>query len=68
VLRGIGIGAISESEIVAHERLKVLSVSNATMFNYAYVVCLTERRQRPLIDGFIRAAEKRARGQRRGPL
>ena len=61
VLRGIGIGAISESEIVAHERLKVLSLTNAEIYNYAYVVCLAERRKRPLIDGFMRAAEKRSR-------
>src|SRR6476620_6905672 len=61
VVRGIGIGAISESEIVAHERLKVLSLINAEIYNHAYVVCLAERRKRPLIDGFMRAAEKRAR-------
>jgi aminoethylphosphonate catabolism LysR family transcriptional regulator len=61
VLRGIGIGAISESEIVAHERLKVLSLSNVEIYNYAFVVCLAERRKRPLIDGFVRAAEKRSR-------
>ena len=60
VLRGIGIGAISESEIVAHEKLKVLSISNAQIYNYAYVVCLAERRPRPLIGAFIQAAEKRS--------
>ena len=27
----------------------------------AFVVCLAERRKRPLIDGFVRAAEKRSR-------
>jgi aminoethylphosphonate catabolism LysR family transcriptional regulator len=61
VLRGIGIGAISESEIVAHERLKVLRLADAEVYNDAYVVCLAERRKRPLIDGFVRAAEKRSR-------
>jgi aminoethylphosphonate catabolism LysR family transcriptional regulator len=61
IVRGIGIGAISESEIVNHERVRVLNLSNAKMFNYAYVVCLAERQRRPLIDGFIRAAEKRSR-------
>jgi len=61
VLRGIGIGAISESEIVAHERLKVLRLTDAEIYNAAYVVCLAERRKRPLIDGFIQAAEKKSR-------
>ena len=59
ILRGIGIGAISESEIVDHKDLKILSLVNAEMYNYAYVVCLAERRKRPLIDGFVRAAQKR---------
>ena len=59
ILRAIGIGAISESEIVAHAKLKVLNIANAEMFNYAYVVCLAERRKRPLIDGFLKVASKR---------
>ncbi len=61
IVQAMGIGAISEAEIVAHERLKVLNITNAKMFNYAYAVCLTERRRRPLIDGFMRAAEKQLR-------
>lgn len=61
ILRGIGIGAISDSEIAADENLKVLNLSNVKLFNYAYVVCLAERRKRPLIDGFIQAAMKRSR-------
>lgn len=61
VVRGIGIGAISESEIASHNLLRVLSLTNADIYNHAYVVCLAERRKRPLIDGFIRAAEKRSR-------
>jgi aminoethylphosphonate catabolism LysR family transcriptional regulator len=61
IQQGIGIGAISESEIVDHARVKVLHLTNAKLFNYAYVVCLAERRKRPLIAGFMRAAEKRAR-------
>ena len=56
ILRQIGIGLISESEIVAHDQLKVLSISNAEMFNYAYAVCLAERRGRPLIASFMQHA------------
>jgi aminoethylphosphonate catabolism LysR family transcriptional regulator len=61
IQQGIGIGAISESEIVAHPRVKVLNLKNARLFNLAYVVCLAERRHRPLIEGFLRAAQKRSR-------
>jgi LysR family transcriptional regulator, low CO2-responsive transcriptional regulator len=60
ILHGIGIGAISESEIIPHKRLKVLHLSNVEVFNYAFVVCLAERRTRPLIEGFMRAADKRS--------
>lgn len=58
IMQGIGIGAISESEIISHRQLKILNVTNAEMFNYAYVVCLAERRKRPLIDGFLKVAKK----------
>jgi hypothetical protein len=57
-MQGIGIGAISESEIISHPRLKILNVNDVEMFNYAYVVCLAERRKRPLIDGFMKVAKK----------
>lgn len=58
IFQGIGLGAISESEITAHESLKILTLSNVEIFNYAYVVCLAERRKRPLIDGFLKVAKK----------
>jgi aminoethylphosphonate catabolism LysR family transcriptional regulator len=61
VLHGIGLGAISESEIARHPDLRVLNVSHAEMYNYAYVVCLTERRKRPLIDGFFKASGAQSR-------
>jgi hypothetical protein len=28
------------------------------IYDYAYVVCLAERRKRPLIDGFLKVAKK----------
>lgn len=58
VLRGVGIGAISEREIIAHKRLKVLTLSNAKLYNHAYVICLADRRKRPLVDEFVRAADR----------
>lgn len=61
VLRGIGIGTLSESEIVGHPRLKALPVTNANMFSHSYVVCLAQRRDRPLIANFLRLAKSNAR-------
>jgi DNA-binding transcriptional LysR family regulator len=58
IFQGIGLGAISESEIIGHERLKIVTLSNVEIYNYAYAVCLAERRKRPLIDGFLKAAKK----------
>ncbi len=58
IFQNIGLGAISESEITPHERLKILTLSNVEIYNYAYVVCLAERRKRPLIDGFLKVAKK----------
>ena len=58
IIHNIGLGAISESEIIAHKNLKILTLSNVELYNSAYVVCLAERRKRPLINGFLSAANK----------
>jgi aminoethylphosphonate catabolism LysR family transcriptional regulator len=58
IIQNIGLGAISESEIIAHPNLKTLTLKNIELYNFAYVVSLTERRKRPLIDGFFRVANK----------
>jgi aminoethylphosphonate catabolism LysR family transcriptional regulator len=58
IIHNIGLGAISESEIIAHKNLKILTLSNVELYNSAYVVCLAERRKRPLINGFFSVANK----------
>jgi aminoethylphosphonate catabolism LysR family transcriptional regulator len=58
ILHDIGLGAISESEIVPHPKLRILTLKNAELYNFAHVVCLAERRKRPLIDGFFNVANK----------
>jgi len=65
VMQGIGLGVISVSGILRHERLKVLPVTNADMFGEAYVVCLRERRERPLIATFLQCAAEGANSVRR---
>jgi aminoethylphosphonate catabolism LysR family transcriptional regulator len=64
IIRGLGIGVVAEPEFAAHERLRTLPVTNAEMYVYAYVVCLAERHERPLIRAFLSLAEERAKGRR----
>ena len=37
VIRGLGIGVVSDAEFASHERLETLRVSNARTHIYAYV-------------------------------
>ena len=59
VMQGIGVGAISDSGLAGIKgdpNLKVIAVSDLAMFTEAYVVCLAERRSRPLIASFLHHA------------
>jgi aminoethylphosphonate catabolism LysR family transcriptional regulator len=60
VIRGLGIGVVSECEFASHEHLKTLRVSNARMHIYASVACLAERRNRPLIAAFFKTVDRLA--------
>ncbi len=69
IMQGIGVGAISDSGIagiMGHQNLKIIPVSDLDMFTEAHVVCLAERRGRPLIASFLRHGEAGARSLRRG--
>lgn len=68
VIRGLGIGVVSESEFAPHERLRALTVTNADMYTYAYVACLAERRNRPLISAFFTMANTLIRRRRTKPI
>ncbi len=57
IIRGLGIGAVSELEYVAHERLRAIRIADADIFISFYVVCLNSRRTRPLIQAFLKTAE-----------
>jgi len=61
IIRGIGIGAISRNEYAEHPDLRAFHIPTAEMYTYAHVVCLAERRNRPLIAGFIDLAERGAK-------
>ncbi|NQV85112.1 MAG: LysR family transcriptional regulator [Rhodospirillales bacterium] len=57
IIRGLGIGAVSELEYVPHKRLKVIRISNTDVFIFFYVVCLNRRKKRPIIQAFLKIAE-----------
>jgi aminoethylphosphonate catabolism LysR family transcriptional regulator len=59
VAHGIGIGVITESEFMPLEGVKAVPIEDTQMFTYAHMVCLAERRNRPLISAFMDIAAKR---------
>jgi DNA-binding transcriptional LysR family regulator len=68
VMQGIGVGAISDSGLAGIKgdpNLKVIPVSDLAMFTEAHVVCLAERRSRPLIASFLHHAQANGRSPRR---
>jgi DNA-binding transcriptional LysR family regulator len=69
IMQGIGVGAISDSGIagiMGHQNLKIIPVSDLDMFTEAHLVCLAERRDRPLIAAFLRHGDAGARNPRKG--
>lgn len=58
VERGIGIGVVSDIEFIPHPRLRVLRVSDAEIFTCAHVVCLSERKEAPVIRAFLEVVEQ----------
>jgi LysR family transcriptional regulator, low CO2-responsive transcriptional regulator len=53
VIKGVGIGAVSEIEYIPDPELRVLRVRDADMFTHAHVVCLEERRGARLVKAFL---------------
>ncbi|MDH3693068.1 MAG: LysR substrate-binding domain-containing protein [Gammaproteobacteria bacterium] len=57
VVRGFGVGVISETELAPSPNIRALQVSDVEMQTHAFLVCLAERRDRPLIDAYFRTAQ-----------
>jgi aminoethylphosphonate catabolism LysR family transcriptional regulator len=55
VIRGLGIGTVSQSEYVPDERLVPLPITDAPVVTHIYVCCLRERRRSLLIAAFLDA-------------
>ena len=56
VARGIGIGAVSEAEFVADERIHPVRIDGDPAFTETYLYCLNERRSSRLLSSFFDAA------------
>lgn len=66
VIRGLGIGVLSETVYAPHPDIRPLTVTDADIFTHAYIACLGARKNRPLIWEFLTLASSLAeqRGQR----
>ena len=53
VIKGVGIGAVSEIEYIPDPELRKVIVSDAVMHTHANVVCLEERRSARLVKAFF---------------
>jgi len=53
VIKGVGIGVVSEIEFIAHPELRTVRVTDAVMHTHAHVVCLEERRGARLVNAFL---------------
>lgn len=64
VIKGVGIGAVSEIEYIADPAIRMVRVSDAEMFTHAHVVCLKERRGARLVNAFLEIVDdlQRSRG------
>lgn len=60
VAHGIGIGVITESEFVAMSGIRAVPIAASKLQTHAYVVCLAERRSRPLIGAFLDVVRKKS--------
>jgi aminoethylphosphonate catabolism LysR family transcriptional regulator len=53
VIKGVGIGAVSEIEYIPDPEICKLRVLDADMYTHAHVVCLEERRSARLVKAFL---------------
>jgi aminoethylphosphonate catabolism LysR family transcriptional regulator len=57
VVRGIGIGAVSEAEFIADPRLRAIRIEGEPVHTETYLYCLAERRSSRLISSFFDIAQ-----------
>ncbi len=64
VIRGIGIGTVSESEYIPDEQLHPLPIAGAPILTHIYVCCLRERRRSRIIATFFDTLRQTRAGKR----
>ncbi len=57
VVRGIGLGAVSEAEFIPDPRIKPIRIQGDPVHTETYLYCLAERRNSLLISSFFEAAQ-----------
>ncbi|MDE2789359.1 MAG: LysR family transcriptional regulator substrate-binding protein [Paracoccaceae bacterium] len=67
IIRGLGVGVISETEFAPHPEPWPLLVTDSEMFARAYIICLKSRRNRPLIQDFLQLATSIVEGWEKSP-
>jgi aminoethylphosphonate catabolism LysR family transcriptional regulator len=53
VIKGVGIGVVSEVEYVPDPEIRMVRLRDAAVFTHAHVVCLEERRGARLVEAFL---------------
>lgn len=53
VVRGIGLGAVSEAEFIADPRIRAIRLEGDPLYTETYLYCLAERRSSRLISSFF---------------
>jgi aminoethylphosphonate catabolism LysR family transcriptional regulator len=57
VARNIGIGIVSEREVIPHDSIRILPIGDADIHTDEHIVCLAERRDSRLVAAFLAIAE-----------
>jgi aminoethylphosphonate catabolism LysR family transcriptional regulator len=56
VVRGLGLGVVSEAEFIADPNIRTIRIEGEELFTETYLYCLAERRSSRLISSFFDAA------------
>jgi aminoethylphosphonate catabolism LysR family transcriptional regulator len=58
VAQGIGLGVVADTAYVPDARLAPLPIEGEAMHTHSHVICLRERREAPLIAGFLQIVDE----------
>ena len=61
VVRGIGLGVVSEAEFIPDPRIRMIRIEGEPLFTETYLYCLAERRASRLISSFFDSVQRSGR-------